>query len=282
MGETKRFYWLKLKEDFFRQKEIKKLRKLAGGDTFTIIYLKMLLRSLKDGGRLYYEGVEDNFASELALDIDEDEENVKIVVAFLMANNILTQNEPDEYELITAHEMTDSECDSAARVRRLRERKSLEAGGKALLCNGDVTNGNGSVTARNVEIDIELEKKERVRENKRKRADCVDYSVGFEDFWRIYPRKVDKKGSYQKWLRAGADDSKAITETIIADVKRRIDGDWKKTDTRYIPHPSTYLNQRRWEDEITPTKTEDDEYYPRYREYHPEDDFKEPVPRSAQ
>lgn len=123
--------------------------------------------------------------------------------------------------------------------------------------------------------------KENKKDIKRKRADGVDYSVGFEDFWRIYPRKVDKKGSYQKWIRAGADDSKALTETIIADVKRRIDGDWSKTETRYIPHPSTYLYQRRWEDEITPTKTDDDEYYPRYREYHPEDDFKEPVPRTA-
>lgn len=160
MSDSKRFYWLKLKEDFFRQKEIKKLRKLAGGDTYTVIYLKMLLRSLKDGGRLYYEGIEENFPAELALDIDEDEDNVKMAVAFLLANNILTQNQPDEYELITAHEMTDSECDSAARVRRLRERK-------ALLCNG-------AVTERNVEIDIEKEKdieikKEREIKEKRKR-----------------------------------------------------------------------------------------------------------------
>ena len=158
MAVGKRFYWLKLKEDFFRQKEIKKLRKLAGGDTYTVIYLKMLLRSLKDGGRLYYEGIEENFACELALDIDEDEDNVKMCVAFLMANNILTQNQPDEYELITAHEMTDSECDSAARVRRLRERK-------ALLCNGTVTDRNVEIDI-DKELDIEIEKE---RKEKRKR-----------------------------------------------------------------------------------------------------------------
>lgn len=177
MGETKRFYWLKLKEDFFRQKEIKKLRNLAGGDTFTIIYLKMLLRSLKDGGKLYYEGVEADFPGELALDIDEDEDNVKITVAFLMSKGILTQNNPDEYELLNAHEMTDSECDSAARVRRLRAQKSLIEGNKALQCNAAVTGGNAAVTTCNVEIDIEkdLDKRDRVRE-KRKRftAPTVD------------------------------------------------------------------------------------------------------------
>ena len=56
----KRYYWLKLPDDFFRQKPIKKLRKIAGGDTYTIIYLKMLLIAMKQDGRLYFEGVEDD------------------------------------------------------------------------------------------------------------------------------------------------------------------------------------------------------------------------------
>lgn len=169
MGEQKRFYWLKLKEDFFRQKEIKKLRKIAGGDVFTIIYLKMLLRAMKDGGKLYFEGVEDNFASELALDIDEDEDNVKMTVAFLMANGILVQNQPDEYELLTVDEMTGSECDSAHRVRKLRERKAIADGQKALQSNGDVTVSNDDVTARNVEIEIDKENRDREK-SKSKRA----------------------------------------------------------------------------------------------------------------
>lgn len=63
---AKRCYWLKLKADWFLDKHIKKLRSIAGGDTHTIIYLKMMLLSLKDEGKLYFEGVEDNFASEIA------------------------------------------------------------------------------------------------------------------------------------------------------------------------------------------------------------------------
>ena len=42
---NKRYYWLKLDRGFFDQKEIKLLRKIAGGDTYTIIYLKLLLAS---------------------------------------------------------------------------------------------------------------------------------------------------------------------------------------------------------------------------------------------
>ena len=62
---AKRYYWLKLPDGFFRQKAIKKLRKIAGGDTYTIIYLKMLLVAMKQDGRLYFEGVEATFYDEL-------------------------------------------------------------------------------------------------------------------------------------------------------------------------------------------------------------------------
>jgi len=152
------------------------------------------------------------------------------------------------------------------RIRRLRSCITIHTTQNSKIYDSDEQNV----------LSINITSSEKSKNTKRKRADGVDYSVGFEDFWRIYPRKVDKNGSYQKWLRAGADDSKALTETIIADVKRRIDGEWSKTDIRYIPHPSTYLNQRRWEDEVSATATADDEYYPTYQEYHEGDEFIEP------
>jgi len=50
MGENKRYYWLKLKEDFFADIRMKRLRKISAGGTYTIIYLKLLLLSLRDEG----------------------------------------------------------------------------------------------------------------------------------------------------------------------------------------------------------------------------------------
>ena len=149
---NKRYYWLKLSEDFFRQKEIKKLRKIAGGDTYTVIYLKMLLRSMEDGGKLYYEGYESDFASELALDIDEDVENVKMTVAFLIANGILHENTVSEYEITTAREMVGSEGGSARRMRKMRAVKAIADSEKRMLSQSD-----GDVTARDTDIDIETD-----------------------------------------------------------------------------------------------------------------------------
>lgn len=122
----KRYYWLKLPDDFFRQKPIKKLRKIAGGDTYTVIYLKMLLVSLKDDGKLYFDGVEDNFCEELALELDEEEENVRVTVQFLIAQGLLKLMDESEYELTECSRMVGSESASAERMRRLRDKKASQ------------------------------------------------------------------------------------------------------------------------------------------------------------
>ena len=151
----KRFYWIQLREGFFKQKEIKKLRKIAGGDTYTIIYLKMLLAAVRQGNRLYFEGVEETFPEELALELDEEPENVRVTLAFLERQGLLRVMEEDEFLLIQCEEMVGSESESAARVRRHREKKALQ-------CNTDVTRCNGSVTPLlrdcNVDIEKDIEK----------------------------------------------------------------------------------------------------------------------------
>lgn len=95
----KRYYWLKLFDDFFTSKRIKKLRNLAGGDTYTIIYLKMQLKSLKDEGYLYFDGVMDDFAEELALDIDEKTEDVKNAIRILTEYGLFEQIDSVTYKV---------------------------------------------------------------------------------------------------------------------------------------------------------------------------------------
>ena len=148
MGEEKRYYWLKLKEDFFRQPRIKKLRKVAGGDTYTLIYLKMQLLSLQNGGILVYENIEDTFEEELSLIIDEDAENIRFTMLYLIDQGLMKEIESGEYEMPEVIQNTGSESASAERVRRYRAAK------KALQCNASVTACN---TEKEIEKDIEIE-----------------------------------------------------------------------------------------------------------------------------
>lgn len=123
MADNKRFYWLKMKEDFFDDKEIKKLRRIAGGDTYTIIYLKLMLLSLRENGRLYFEGIEEQFYEELALEINEDSDNVKVTLLYLQKMGLMEEISNAEVFLTQIPECVGSETDKAAIMRKSRARK---------------------------------------------------------------------------------------------------------------------------------------------------------------
>lgn len=155
----KRYYWLRLQNDFFDSLRIKKLRKLAGGDTFTIIYLKMQLKCLIDGGCWYYKGIEDTFAEEVALDIDEDVENVKITIQYLLACGLMEVTDDQTYTMPYVLSNVGSETASAQRVRDCRQRKKDQ---KALHCNNDVTEVKQVCSVeKEKEIEIEIESDKR-------------------------------------------------------------------------------------------------------------------------
>ena len=117
----KRYYWLKLKENFFKQKSMKKLRKIAGGETYTIIYLKMLLASLQDEGRIYFDGLENSIEEETALELDEDPDNVKFTILFLEKCGLLQIEEDGKSIYMNSiQDMIGSETSAAARMRKSR------------------------------------------------------------------------------------------------------------------------------------------------------------------
>ena len=177
---AKKYYWLKLMNDFFQQPKMKKLRKIAGGDTYTIIYLKMQLLSLKTGGKLYYDGIEETFAEELALTIDEDEDNVLFTLMYLQKQGLIEKIDEQVYTLPEAVQRIGSESDAAERMRRMRENKkeakaladqgvkAIEAAPEASQCYAEASQCyNGVRTCdTEIEIDIDIEKdKEREEEN---------------------------------------------------------------------------------------------------------------------
>ena len=121
---AKRYFWLKLQDGFFTSKRIKKLRRMAGGDTYTIIYLKMQLLAMKNNGVLTYTGLEDDFADELALDLDEEPDNVKITLAYLLSCGLAESSDNVNFFFPWAVANTGSEGASAERMRKLRERQA--------------------------------------------------------------------------------------------------------------------------------------------------------------
>lgn len=169
----KKYYWLKLKDDFFDQKEIKRLRRIAGGDTYTVIYLKLLLLSLKTEGKIYFDDIGDDFVDELSLEIDEDIENIKMTLSYLESKGLLEIVNESEYFMNQIPTMIGSESDKAQLMRNKRARdkrvKKVETGGDS----NNVTENGNDVTEplpnryTEKEIEKEIDKENNVQEKPR-------------------------------------------------------------------------------------------------------------------
>jgi hypothetical protein len=83
-----------------------------------------------------------------------------------------------------------------------------------------------------------------VNENEKKKKDGV-YTPEFLKFWNIYPRKEAKPDAFKAFKKIKADE----LDKILRHVPMFCHG----KEPQFIPHPASYLNKRRWEDEQTKT-----------------------------
>lgn len=76
---------------------------------------------------------------------------------------------------------------------------------------------------------------------------------GFDEFWKAYPRKVNKKEAQSVWSKAVIPSLDII---LTAVEKQKQSDQWLKDDGKFIPYPSSWLNKERWNDEGKEPKKE--------------------------
>ena len=74
------------------------------------------------------------------------------------------------------------------------------------------------------------------------------WEIQFDEFYSKYPKKV-KKQNVKKWFEKNKPSSELFSSMMNSLEQFRGSKDWLKDNGQYIPYPSTWLNQRRWEDE---------------------------------
>lgn len=223
MANDKKYYWLKLKDDFFRDKKMKKLRNIAGGDTYTIIYLKMQLLSLKNSGVLIFENVEDTFEEEIALEIDEKVEDVKVCLLYLEKTGLL-ECKDNEYVLPQTIDCIGSETAVAERVRRSRERKKQI---EALHCNSSETNCNTEIEIeKDIDIDIEKERREEkeIEKKEEKRKATKVATVYYPEDERLDETFKDFLEMRKKKRVPNTDRAITLAINKLNDLAKRFDG----------------------------------------------------------
>ena len=187
---TKKYFWLKLKDDFFDEKYIKALRRLPQGDSLVIVYLKMQLKSLKTEGIIKYEQILPDAISELAMLLDEDENVVRLAIEALIKFGVVERWENQTFYMAAMQELIGSETASAARVRKHRalktsgENKALPKAKQieVLQCNADVTECNTEIEIeKDIEkdIDTEIEKKKKGKTSSRFTPPTLDEVIDY-------------------------------------------------------------------------------------------------------
>lgn len=212
--KEKRYYWLKLEETYFDLKIQKALRKLPSGAEMLICYLKMQLKYLNKSGLIEYQGIYDNLAEEIALDIDEDIDIVKMTISVLIKWHVIEQEESNLY-LTEMQTRIGSKTDSALRVAKHREKM------KMLQCNNDVTKCNSIQ-------EIELEKDKELDIDKKEK------------------NKKEKYGEFNNVLLTKEEYAKLEKSNLLTYIER-LSSYIASTGKKYKSHYATILNWNRKE-----------------------------------
>jgi hypothetical protein len=91
-------------------------------------------------------------------------------------------------------------------------------------------------------------------ENTRHSSSCSE--LLFQKFWEAYPKKVNKKEALSRWIKAKLPDIEIILTAIE---NQKATDQWQRENGKYIPHPSTWINKERWNDNLN-TEVEDTRY----------------------
>jgi len=101
-----------------------------------------------------------------------------------------------------------------------------------------------------VEEEVEVDKK---KKKEKKVKDSV-YAPSFERFWEAYPKKIGK-GAALRAFKAVKQVNDLLPVILTAVERQKQSEQWRKDNGQFIPNPTTWLNQGRWEDEVEPAIT---------------------------
>lgn len=243
--KVKRFYWLKLKEDFFDEDTMGWLEEQDNGKEYCLFYLKLCLKSLKSDGVLVrkvgdmlipYDVAKIAEITKTQVDIANGALNLLKQIGYIQVLDsgglFLTQI---EY-------MTGSETDAAERQRKSRANKRVSQKGVTMSqqSHTDVTqeSQNGHTEKENRERDKSIE------------ID-IEKDIDFSYFWSIYPRQVNREETYLEWIYVTVQQK--IDKLDIIQATRNYADNVRDFAQRFIKYPNNFLADKTYVDYLPST-----------------------------
>ena len=243
MDDSKRYYWLKLKEDFFEDDTIQWLEEQENGKEYTLFYLKLCLKSLSLDGkiiRIVGEKLIPYDKKALAKITNTDLDTVTVAMNLFVQIGLLEIMDTGAIYMKQIDEMVGSETNAAIRKRKYRTTIEQRDIVPELSQGSPTENRDKSLETR----DKSLEKDNTANQ------DSLDSR--FDELWNLYPNKKGKAAAlkaYKRSVKKGVTDQdiKKGIERYVAEVK------YKRTSPEYIKHGSTWFNQESWMDDYETT-----------------------------
>ncbi len=225
MADNRKYYYLKLKENFFDSDEIKILESQKDGYIYCNILLKMYLRSLRNEGRLMYRGI---------IPYTPD------ILATLTGHQVGTVEKALEmFEKLGLIEILDNGAIYLMDIQNFIGQSSTEADRQREYYNR-VKAEKEMIEGKVEEMPV-LPEPQKPKEPKSNKA-IGNYTTDFEEFWSIYPRKADKAQAYKKYNARIKD---GFSHEQLCEAARNYASQCKKdrTEDKYIKHGKTFLGE---------------------------------------
>jgi predicted phage replisome organizer len=249
-----RYYWLRLRTDFFEGDDIKVIESQENGAAYLIFWQKLLLKAIEQvepGLLRYKEDIpydEKILATITGADVDVVRSAIKLFVQLKMME--IRHN--GDIWIAGVQGLIGSEGESARRMRALRDRR-YDSKLLSSQCDGDVTKSDAQGDR---EIRV---KSSEIREERKDSASAsppemtgMEYPPDFESWWATYPRHKEKPRAFKRW-RASIKEGATAEQLLVATKGYAEECRRKGTVEDYIKHPATFLSiSRPWQDYLGP------------------------------
>ena len=205
MGERK-FFWLKLKEDFFKRNDIRVIESMDNGKEYVLFYLKLLLESISHEGILRFSDTIPYSEKMLSTITNTNVDIVRSALKVLKELNLIEIYDDQTLYMSEINKMIGSEGASAERMRKSRERSKLsQCDALVTKCDDKPSQCDSNVSQRYIEIEKEIDIKKELEQDKPAAVEKNSESCLFTEIKRLwneicvsYPQLQDIEGARKK------------------------------------------------------------------------------------
>lgn len=225
----KKYYWLKLKRDFFKRHDIRIIEEMPNGKEYLLFYLKLLVESIDHEGELRFSDTVPYNEQMLAVITNTNIDVVRSAMKLFIELKMIDVQDDATIYMAEVNKLIGSEWSSTERVRKLRQNR------KALQCNANVTESNTEI-----EIEKEIEKDKDKEKYKRRFTKPT-----LEDV-QAYCQERNKGVDAQKWYDYYSANGWKVGKNPMKDWKAAVrtwergDNNGKHKPVNFTPYPDEY------------------------------------------